>query len=55
MALAAKMAMEALRRIAAAFMTRYGILWPVLTAFLLFVLAMPILLQPRTESNPSEQ
>jgi hypothetical protein len=34
-------------------MTRYGILWPVLTAFLLFVLAMPILLQPRTES-PNE-
>jgi uncharacterized membrane protein YoaK (UPF0700 family) len=33
----------------AAFMTRYGVLWPVLTAFTLFVMALPILLQPRTE------
>jgi uncharacterized membrane protein YoaK (UPF0700 family) len=40
--------------IAAAFMSRYGILWPVLTAFLLFVLALPILLQPRSESNTAE-
>ncbi len=40
--------------IAAAFMSRYGILWPVLTAFLLFVLALPILLQPRSESNTTE-
>jgi len=29
-----------------AFMTRYGILWPILTSFTLFVLALPILLQP---------
>jgi len=28
-------------------MARYGVLWPVLTAFTLFVLALPILLQPR--------
>ncbi len=27
-------------------MTCYGILWPVLTAFILFVLALPVLLQP---------
>jgi hypothetical protein len=30
-----------------AFLTRYGVLWPVLTAFTLFVLALPILLQPQ--------
>ena len=29
-----------------AFLTRYGVLWPILTAFTLFVLALPILLQP---------
>jgi uncharacterized membrane protein YoaK (UPF0700 family) len=40
--------------IAAAFMSRYGILWPVLTAFILFALALPILLQPRSESNSPE-
>lgn len=34
---------------AAAFLTRYGVLWPVLTAFALFILALPILLQPRNE------
>jgi uncharacterized membrane protein YoaK (UPF0700 family) len=33
-----------------AFMTRYGILWPLLTAFTVFVLALPILLQPRDEA-----
>jgi uncharacterized membrane protein YoaK (UPF0700 family) len=31
---------------AGAFLTRYGVLWPILTAFTLFVLALPILLQP---------
>lgn len=31
---------------AGAFMTRYGLLWPILTSFTLFVLALPILLQP---------
>jgi hypothetical protein len=30
-----------------AFLTRYGVLWPVLTAFTLFALALPILLQPQ--------
>ena len=30
---------------AGAFMTRYGVLWPILTSFTLFVLALPILLQ----------
>ena len=30
-----------------AFLTRYGVLWPVLAAFTLYVLALPILLQPR--------
>jgi len=29
-----------------AFMTRYGVLWPILTSFTLFILALPILLQP---------
>jgi len=29
-----------------AFLTRYGVLWPILTSFTLFVLALPILLQP---------
>ena len=29
-----------------AFLSRYGVLWPILTAFTLFVLALPILLQP---------
>jgi len=29
-----------------AFMTRYGVLWPILTSFTLFALALPILLQP---------
>ena len=29
-----------------AFMTRYGVVWPILTSFGLFVLALPILLQP---------
>jgi uncharacterized membrane protein YoaK (UPF0700 family) len=28
--------------------SRYGVLWPILTAFILFVLALPILLQPRS-------
>ena len=27
-----------------AFLTRYGVLWPVLTAFTLFVLALPTLM-----------
>jgi len=30
---------------AGAAMTRYGVLWPILTAFILFVVALPILLQ----------
>ena len=30
-----------------AFLTRYGVLWPVLTAFTLFALALPILLRPQ--------
>jgi len=29
-----------------AFMTRYGVLWPILASFTLFVLALPVLLQP---------
>jgi uncharacterized membrane protein YoaK (UPF0700 family) len=29
-----------------AFLTRYGVLWPILTSFSLFILAVPILLQP---------
>ena len=32
-----------------AFMTRYGVLWPILTSFTLFLLALPILLQPSGE------
>ncbi len=32
-----------------AFLTRYGVLWPILTSFTLFVLALPILLQPPDE------
>ena len=32
-----------------AFLTRYGVLWPILTSFTLFVLALPILLQPPGE------
>jgi hypothetical protein len=32
-------------------MTRYGVLWPMLTAFGVFVLALPILLQPQNEST----
>jgi uncharacterized membrane protein YoaK (UPF0700 family) len=39
---------------AGAFMTRYGVLWPLLTGFTLFVLALPILLQPRMESPKPE-
>ena len=31
---------------AGAFLSRYGVLWPILTSFTLFVLALPILLQP---------
>ena len=31
---------------AGALMTRYGVLWPILTAFTLFALALPVLLQP---------
>ena len=27
-------------------LSRYGVLWPILTSFTLFVLALPILLQP---------
>jgi uncharacterized membrane protein YoaK (UPF0700 family) len=30
-----------------AFLTRYGVLWPVLAAFTLFVVALPILLPSR--------
>jgi uncharacterized membrane protein YoaK (UPF0700 family) len=33
-----------------AFMTRYGVLWPLLAAFTVFVVALPILLQPQHES-----
>jgi len=29
-----------------AFLTRYGVLWPILTSFSLFILAVPILIQP---------
>jgi uncharacterized membrane protein YoaK (UPF0700 family) len=32
-----------------AFLTRYGVLWPLLTAFTVFVVALPILQQPRAE------
>ena len=32
-----------------AFMTRYGVLWPILTSFTLLVLALPILLQSPDE------
>jgi uncharacterized membrane protein YoaK (UPF0700 family) len=32
-----------------AFLTRYGVLWPILTSFTLFVLALPILLQSPAE------
>ena len=32
-----------------AFLTRYGVLWPILTSFTLFVLALPILLQSPDE------
>jgi len=35
-------------------MTRYGVLWPLLTGFTLFVLALPILLLPRVESPKPE-
>jgi uncharacterized membrane protein YoaK (UPF0700 family) len=31
---------------AGAFLTRYGVLWPILASFTLFILALPILLQP---------
>jgi uncharacterized membrane protein YoaK (UPF0700 family) len=34
-----------------AFMTRYGILWPMLIAFAVFIAALPILLQPTDESR----
>ena len=34
-------------------MTRYGVLWPVLTAFALFALALPILLQAPAETQPA--
>ncbi len=34
---------------AGAFMTRYGLLWPILTSFALFVMALPILLQPSSK------
>ena len=30
-----------------AFLTRYGVLWPMLAAFVVFALALPILLQPQ--------
>jgi hypothetical protein len=36
-----------------AFMTRYGILWPMLTAFTLFAAALPILLQAPGEPRPA--
>jgi uncharacterized membrane protein YoaK (UPF0700 family) len=36
----------ALGATAGAFLTRYGVLWPILTSFALLVLALPILLQP---------
>jgi uncharacterized membrane protein YoaK (UPF0700 family) len=31
-----------------AFLSRYGVLWPILASFTLFVLALPILLQPHS-------
>jgi uncharacterized membrane protein YoaK (UPF0700 family) len=34
-----------------AFLTRYGVLWPILTSFTLFVLALPILLRPPSKSR----
>jgi uncharacterized membrane protein YoaK (UPF0700 family) len=34
-----------------AFMTRYGVLWPILASFALFALALPILLQTRSGSQ----
>jgi uncharacterized membrane protein YoaK (UPF0700 family) len=34
-----------------AFLTRYGVLWPILTSFTLLVLALPILLQPPGEAT----
>jgi uncharacterized membrane protein YoaK (UPF0700 family) len=37
-----------------AFMTRYGVLWPMLTAFGVFVVALPILLQRQSpEESPA--
>jgi len=34
-----------------AFMTRYGILWPMLIAFAVFIAALPILMQPTDETR----
>jgi uncharacterized membrane protein YoaK (UPF0700 family) len=50
----ASLAIFLVSAIAAAFMTRYGTLWPVLTAFILFAVALPILLQPGTEADAAE-
>jgi len=38
-----------------AFLTRYGILWPLLTGFAFFLMALPILLQPRDETREPER
>jgi uncharacterized membrane protein YoaK (UPF0700 family) len=35
-----------------AFLTRYGVLWPMLTAFTVLLLALPILLQRLEEPSP---
>jgi uncharacterized membrane protein YoaK (UPF0700 family) len=38
-----------------AFLTRYGILWPLLTGFAFFLMALPVLLQPRDETREPER
>ena len=40
--------------VAGAFMTRYGVLWPILAAFAVFALALPMLCNPRP-SDPARQ
>ena len=50
----ASLAIFLIGAIAGAFMTRYGILWPLLTSFILFVLALPILLQAHSERQPAD-
>ena len=49
----ASLAIFLIGAIAGAFMTRYGILWPLLTSFIVFVLALPILLKARSDATSS--